>query len=95
MNKGVSQYIDGYFRKPIGDQVSQSEINSWESTDRKSLVNICLGVEDKIIYQIQKSHTSKEAWDTLKNLYGKVSEEDIYKIEDELASLDPKTFDSI
>ena len=52
-------------------------------------------VEDKIFYQIQKYNTSKEAWDALKNLYGKVTKEDIYKIEDELVSLYPKTFDSI
>ena len=63
--------------------------------NRKALGEICLGVDDKIIYPIQKSSTSKEAWDTLKNLYDKVSEEDVFKIEDELVSLDPKSFDSI
>ena len=63
--------------------------------DRKTLGDICLEVDDKIMYQIQKSNTSKEAWDTLKNLYGKISKEEAYKIEDELISLDPNTFDSI
>ena len=38
---------------------------------------------------------SKESWDALKNLYGRMTKEDVYKIEDELVSLDPKTFDSI
>ncbi|MDF3680888.1 hypothetical protein P3S38_28330, partial [Enterobacter hormaechei] len=41
-----------------------------------------------IMYQIIKCTTSKEAWDTLESLYGKVSEEDVFKIEDELVSLD-------
>ena len=71
-----SQYIDGTLPRPIGDQVSTSEIIAWETIDRKDLGDICLGVEEKIKYQIQNSSTSKEAWDTLKNLYGKVSEED-------------------
>ena len=43
--------------------------------DRKALGDICLGVDDKIMYQIRMSSTSKEAWDTIKNLYGKVFEE--------------------
>ena len=44
---------------------------------------------------IMKYDTSKETCNALKNLYEKVTEEDIYKIEDELISLDPKSFDSI
>ena len=63
--------------------------------DRKALGDIYLGVDDKIMYQIKKCTTSKEAWDTLKSLYDKVSDEDVFKIEDELISLDPKSFDSI
>lgn len=72
MHNEVSQYVDHTLPKPIGDQVSRSEIFAWDSIDRKALGNMCLGVEDKIVYQIQKSNTSKEAWDTLKNLYGSV-----------------------
>ena len=44
------------------------------------------------MYQIKKCTISKEAWDTLKSLYDKVSDEDVFKIEDELISLDPKSF---
>ena len=95
MQNGVSQYVDGTLSKPTSDQVSASEITEWQKMDRKALGDICLGVEDKIINQIQKFNTSKEAWDTLKNLYGKVSKEDVYKIEDDLVFLDLKTFDSI
>ena len=95
MNEEVSQYVDGSFPKPIGDKVPQSEIHSWELVDRKALGLIRLGVDEKILYQIIKYDTSKETWDPLKKLYGKVIEEDIYKIEDELISLDPKNFDSI
>ena len=95
MHNGISQFVDGTLPKPIGDQVSTSDISAWEAMDRKALRDICLGVDDKIMYQIWKSSTSKEAWDTLQTLYGKVSEEDVFKIEDELVSLDPKTFDSI
>ena len=95
INEEVSQYADGSFPKPIGDQISQSEIHAWEIVDRKSLGLIRLGVDDKILYQIIKYDTSKETWSALKNLYGKVIEEDFYKIEDNIISLDPKNFDSI
>ena len=95
MNEEVSQYADDSFPKPIGDQISQSEICAWEIVDRKAQGLIMLGVDDKILYQIIKYNTSKETWDALKNLYRKVTEEDVYKIEDELISLDPKSFDSI
>ena len=91
MNNGVSQYVYGTLPKLIGDNISASDITTWEAMDRKALGDICLGVDDKIMYQIQKSSTSKQAWDTLNNLYGKVSEEDFFKIEYELGSLDPKT----
>ena len=95
MHNGVSQYIDGTLPKLASDNVSACDISAWEAMDRKALGDIFLGVDDKIMYQIRKSSTSKEAWDTLKNLYDKVSDEDIFKIEDELVSLDPKSFDSI
>ena len=95
MNAEVSQYADGSFPKPIGDQVSQSEICDWETIDRKPLSLLRLGVDDKILYQIIKYNTSKETWDALKNLYEKVTEEDVYKNEYELIYLDPKSFDSI
>ena len=97
-------YIMGNFKsqkltldipKLIGDNVSASDISTWNIMDRKALGDICLGVDDKILYQIMKSSTSKKSWDTLKNLYDKVSKEDVFKIEDELVSLDPKSFDSI
>ena len=95
MHNGVSQYVDGTLPKPVGDNVLASDISSWDTMDRKALGDICLGVDDKIMYEIQKSSTSKQAWDTLKNLYDKVSEEVVFKIEYELVSLDPKSFDSI
>ena len=75
MHKGVSQYVDGTLPKPAGDNVSSSDISAWVTMDRKALGDICLEVDDKIIYQIQKSHTSKESWDTFQTLYGKVSGE--------------------
>ena len=95
MHNEVSQYIDGTLHKLVGDNVLASDISTWVEMDRKSLGDICLGVDDKIMYHIKKSSTSKKVWDTLKNLYDKVFEEEIFKIEDELVSLDPKSFDSI
>ena len=89
MHNGVSQYVDGILPKPTCD------ISAWEAMDSKALGDICLRIDNKIMYQIMKSSTSKEAWDILKNLYDKVSNEDIFKIEDELISLDHKSFDSI
>ena len=95
MHNVVSQYLDGTLPKPVGDNVLASDILAWDAMDRKALGDICLGVDDKIMYQIKKCTTSKEAWHTLKSLYDKVFDEDIFKIEDELISLDPKSFDSI
>ena len=95
MHNGVSQYVDGTLLKPAGDKVTQSSILEWVNLDRKALSAICLGVDDQIMYQLKKFSTSKEAWDTLKSLYDKVSDEDVFKPEDELISLDPRSFDSI
>ena len=36
MHNEVSQYIDGTLPKPIGDQVSKSDINAQESTNKKA-----------------------------------------------------------
>ena len=52
MHNGISQFVDGTLPKPIGDQVLASEITDWQTMDRKALGDLCLGVEDKIIYQI-------------------------------------------
>lgn len=95
MNAEVSQYADESFPKLTSDHVSQSEIRDWETIDRKALGLLRLGVDAKILYQIIKYNKSKETWDVLKNWYGKVTEEDVYKIEDELISLHPRSFDSI
>ena len=95
MHNGVSQYVDGTLPKPVGDNVTESVKSDWVTLDKKALGDISLEVDDKIMYQIKKCTTSKEAWDTLKNLYDKVSNEDVFKIEDELISLDPNSFYSI
>ena len=95
MHNGIFQYVDSTLPKPIGANVSTSDILDWVALDRKALGDIFLGLDENIMYQIRKCTTSKEAWDTLKNLYDKVSDEDVFKIEDELISLDPNSFDSI
>ena len=59
INNGVSQYVDGTLPKPAGDNVTRSAILDWVTLDRKSLGDICLGVDDKIMYQIKKCTTSK------------------------------------
>ena len=95
INEEVSQYVDGSLPKPTSDKVTQSDISAWELADRKALGILRLGVDDKILYQIIKYDTSKETWDALKKLYGKVTEEDVYKIQDEISSIDPKNFNEI
>ena len=52
MHNGVSQYVDGTLPKSTSDNVFAKEISAWEAMDRKALGDICLGVEDKIIYHI-------------------------------------------
>ena len=59
MHNGVSQYVDGTLPKPTGDNVSTSDKSTWDAMDRKALGDICVGVDDKIMYQITKSSTSK------------------------------------
>ena len=80
MHNEVSQYVDGTLPQLVGANVSASVISDWVAMDRKALGDICLGVDDKIMYQIKKCTTSKEAWDTLKKLYDKVSDGDVFKI---------------
>ena len=80
MHNGVSQYVDGTLPKPTSANVSPSAISDWVALDRKALGDICLGVDDKIMYQIKKCTTSKEAWDTLKSLYDKVCDDDFLKL---------------
>ena len=50
MHNGVSQYVDGTLPKPIGVNVSASVISNWVAMDRKALGDICLGVDEKIMY---------------------------------------------
>ena len=78
MHNGVSQYVDGTIPIPARDNVTQKAISEWVNLDRQALSAICLRVDDQIMYQLKKFSTSKEAWDTLKSLYDKVSNEDIY-----------------
>ena len=52
MHNGVSQYVDGTLPKLVGDKVSACDIQAWEAMDRKALGDICLGVDDKIMYKI-------------------------------------------
>ena len=61
MQNGVSQYVDGTLPKLAGDNVPTSDISAWAAMDWKALGDICLGVDDKIMYQIRKSFTSKQA----------------------------------
>ena len=62
MHNGVYQYVDGTLPKPTGTNVSASDILDWVAMDRKALGDICLGVDDKIMCQIKKCSTSKEAY---------------------------------
>ena len=53
MHNEVSQYVDGTLPKLAGDNVSPSAILDWVALDRKALGDICLGIDDKIMYQIK------------------------------------------
>lgn len=52
-------------------------------------------VSRDLIFRIDKCKTSKEAWDKLAQLYGKIDEIRGYKLDNDLTSLDPKNFDTI
>ena len=47
-----------------------------------------------LLFHIKTCSTSKEAWDKLEQLYGKVDEEKGFQIKDDLL-LDPKNYDTI
>ena len=61
MHNRVFQYVDVNLPKSTCANVSPSDIIDWVTLDNKALDDICLGVDDKIMYQIKKCMTSKEA----------------------------------
>ena len=91
MEKGLSLYVDGTITKPI----DAKELIDWTNLDRQDLVVIRSCVHGDLLFNIKKFSDSKEAWDKLEQLYGKVDEEKGFQIEDDLLLLDPKNFDTI
>ena len=52
-------------------------------------------VHGDLLFHIKNCSKSKEAWDKLEQLYGKVDEEKGFQVEDDLLLLDPKNYDTI
>ena len=80
MEKGYSLYVDGTITQP---------------SDQQGLGVIRSCVHGDLLFHIKNCSTSKEAWDKLEQLYGKVDAEKGFQIEDDLILLDPKNYDTI
>ena len=91
MEKGHSLYVDGTITKPS----DAKELIEWKNQDRQALGAILSCVHHDLQFHIIKCKESKEAWDKLKSLYGRVDEEKGFQIEDDLLLLDPNNFDTI
>ena len=91
MAKGYSLYVDGTITKPTTDK----EALEWKIIDQKALGVIQGSVNHDLLFHIINCKESKEAWDKLKSIYGKVDEEKGFQIEDDLLLLDPNNFDML
>ena len=91
MEKGYSLYVDGTITQPS----DAKELIGWKLVDQQALGVIRSCVHGDLLFHIKKISTSKEAWDKLKQLYGKVNEEKGFQIEDDLLLLDLKNYDKI
>ena len=91
MEKGYSLYVDGTITKPN----DAKQLIEWQKVDQQALGVIRSCVHGDLLFHIKTCSTSKEAWDKLEQLYGKVDEEKGFQIEDDLLLLDPKNYDTI
>ena len=55
--------------KPMSPQATVVTIQDWERRESKAKVLLQMTINDNIIPHIRECKTSKETWDTLKNLY--------------------------
>ena len=91
MEKGYSLYVDGTITQPS----DAKELIEWKKIDNLALGVIINCVHGDLLFHITNCSNSKEAWDKLKQLYGKVNEDKGFQIEDDLLLLDPKNYDTI
>ena len=56
---------------------------------------LCLSISKDIIFHISGLKTPKEIWDHLATLFHKQDHLQIYRLEDELISLNPGSFESM
>ena len=91
MEKGYSLDVDGTITKPT----DAKELIDQQKQDQQALGVIRSCVQGDLLFHIKNCSESKEAWDKLEQLYGKVGEEKGFQIEDDLLLLDPKNYDTI
>ena len=91
MEKGYSLYVDGTITQPS----DAKELIQWQLIDQQALGVIRNCVHGDLLFHITGCSNSKDAWDKLKQLYGKVNEDKGFQIEDDLLLLDPKNYDTI
>ena len=91
MEKVYSLYVDGTITK----LTDAKEIIEWRKQDKRDLGIIQNCVHHDLHFHINSCKESKEAWDKLKVVYGKVDEEKGFQVEDDRLLLDLKNFDTI
>lgn len=61
--------VSGAEVKPVSPQAIDAAIQDWERQENKAKMILWMTVQDNIIPHIRECKTSKETWDTVKNLY--------------------------
>jgi hypothetical protein len=59
------------------------------------LITICSLISLDVLFHISSCKTPNEAWTTLEGLFGKEDEMRGHMLEDDLLTLDPKSFENI
>jgi hypothetical protein len=73
MGKGYWEFITGDEKEPpLLENPTQQQIQTnktWHEKARKVLYLLSVSVSDSMIVHIQNAKSSKQAWDTLVNMY--------------------------
>lgn len=81
--------------KPMSPQAIDAAIQDWERRENKAKVLLQVTVKDNIIPHIRECKTSKETWDTLKNLYETKTTNRILYLKSKLLSIKMEENESV
>lgn len=81
--------------KPMSPQATDVAIQIWERRENKAKVLLWMMVKDNIIPHIRECKTSKETWDTLKNLHETKTTNQILYLKSKLLSIKMEENESV